>query len=137
MDRSFRSPVWQALERRELGPAVACLRGELATQHTNAARVHELAACLLCATADELHDRAKWPGPAAGSRARVLQALQVRAQEAHASRVSIAGLGPLVAPLCLYVHACSVVCSRVGLGSLMKKCLCLDLAEPVAVFALA
>ena len=98
--------------------------------------MHELAACLLCATADELHERAKWPGPAAGSRARVLQALQVRPQDAHASRVLIAGLGPLVAPQCFYVDA-SVVCSRVDLDLLMKKCLRLGLAEPVAVCALA
>lgn len=70
----------QALERREVSAAVACLRKQLAGAAATAARLQRLAACLLAATPAELHVTAGWPGAGHESRSRVLQRLQVRTE---------------------------------------------------------
>ena len=58
--------------------SVMCLRKQLAKSRAKPDRLHRLAACILCATAEELRRTANWPGAGPASRQRVIEELQVR-----------------------------------------------------------
>ncbi|XP_063625613.1 WD repeat-containing protein 26 [Cydia splendana] len=67
------------LEHLEAGRALDALhvlRNELTPLGHDTARVHRLSALMMCADPAELHQRARWPGAGADSRARVLQRVQ-------------------------------------------------------------
>ena len=66
----------QALERRDVHGAVMCLRKQLAKSRAKPDRLHRLAACVLCATPEELRHTANWPGAGPASRQRVVEELQ-------------------------------------------------------------
>ena len=50
----------QALERRDVHGSVMCLRKQLAKSRAKPDRLHRLAACILCATPEELRRTANW-----------------------------------------------------------------------------
>ena len=57
--------------------SVICLRKQLAKSRAKPERLHRLAACILCATPEELRRAANWPGAGPASRQRVIEELQV------------------------------------------------------------
>jgi len=63
--------------------SVMCLRKQLAKSRAKPDRLHRLAACLLCATPEELRHTANWPGAGPASRQRVVEELQVSALRAR------------------------------------------------------
>ena len=69
----------QALERRDVHGSVVCLRKQLAKSRAKPDRLHRLAACILCATPEELRHAADWPGAGPASRQRVVEELQASA----------------------------------------------------------
>ena len=66
--------------------SVMCLRKQLAKSRAKPDRLHRLAACILCATPEELRHTANWPGAGPASRQRVAEELQASVLRARHTR---------------------------------------------------
>ncbi|KZV92176.1 WD40 repeat-like protein [Exidia glandulosa HHB12029] len=66
----------ELLEQQEVAPALLVLRGELAPYSIDQEKLHSLSSLMMCASAHDLRERAKWDGAAGTSRRRLLQHVQ-------------------------------------------------------------
>lgn len=66
----------ELLEQQDVAAALQVLRGDLAPMSYDQEKLHLLSSLMMCASADDLRERANWDGSAGTSRRRLLSQLQ-------------------------------------------------------------